>query len=208
MPPLFLSVQRPYASSGSVTHLVALVALVCHSMFIGGETTPPDPTTNTDISMSNANSIQSLTAALEELQSNVTQSFQTLNDAIVQLQNQQKVSGAHSDELAPFHAWLQVELTPFFGAKSAKLIVDKLNRSRAIGDFRYFIPVYKVVEGDIEKRQLMKTVSAVYRYKFGGFRSTEKYALRSEIKYATACPHCGSLAQSLVDRLIAEGLWK
>jgi len=113
-------------------------------MFIGGETTPPDPTTNTDISMSNANSIQSLTAALEELQSNVTQSFQTLNDAIVQLQNQQQVSGAHSDELAPFHAWLQVELTPFFGAKSAKLIVDKLNRSRAIGDFRHFTPVYKL----------------------------------------------------------------
>jgi hypothetical protein len=177
-------------------------------MFIGGETTPPDPTTNTDISMSNANSIQSLTAALEELQSNVTQSFQTLNDAIVQLQNQQQVSGAHSDELAPFHAWLQVELTPFFGAKSAKLIVDKLNRSRAIGDFRHFTPVYKLVESDIEKRQLMKAVSAVYRYKFGGFRTSDKYSLRSEIKYAKACPHCGALAQTLVNRLISEGLWK
>lgn len=211
MPPLFLSVQRPYASSGSVTHLIALVALLCHSMFIGGETTPPDPTTNTDIPMSNANSIAALTAALEELQSNVTQSFQTLSAAIVQLQNQQNqqpIPAAHSDELAPFHAWLQVELTPFFGAKDAKFIVEKLNRSRAIGDFHYFIPAYKLAEGDVMKYELLITISAVYRYKFGGFRSTAKSSLRSKIKRATDCPHCGILAQSLVNRLISEGLWK
>jgi len=51
-------------------------------------------------------------------------------------------------------------------------------------------------------------VSAVYRYKFGGHRNPEQYSLRSEIKYAKACHECGKLAQVLVNRLIAEGLWK
>ena len=111
-------------------------------------------------------------------------------------------------ELAPFNAYLTVELTPYFGAAGATKIVDKLKRCRAIGDFRYLIPVYRLAKDDLQKRQLLKVVSAVYRYKFGGYKNPEQYSLRSEIKYAKACPECGKLAQTLVDRLIAEGLWK
>jgi len=111
-------------------------------------------------------------------------------------------------ELAPFNAFLMVELTPYFGAANATKIVTKLQRSRAINDFRYFISMYRLAEGDLQKRQLLKVVSATYRYKFGGHRNPEQYSLRSEIKYAKACDHCGKLAQVLVNRLIAEGLWK
>ena len=110
-------------------------------------------------------------------------------------------------ELAPFHAFLTVELTPYFGAAGATFIVSKLKLGRECNDFRYLIPVYRLVKGDLQKRQLLKTVSAVYRYKFGGYKNPEKYTLRSEIKYASACDHCGALAQTLVNRLIAEGLW-
>ena len=111
-------------------------------------------------------------------------------------------------ELAPFNAFLTVELTPYFGAANATKIVTKLDRARAIGDFRYFISMYRLAEGDLQKRQLLKVVSATYRYKFGGHRNPEQYSLRSEIKYAKACDECGKLAQVLVNRLIAEGLWK
>jgi hypothetical protein len=111
-------------------------------------------------------------------------------------------------ELAPFNAFLTVELTPYFGAAGASMIVTKLKRCRAIGDFRYFIPIYKMANDDLQMRQLLKVVSAVYRYKFGGHRNPEQYSLRSEIKYAKACNECGKLAQVLVNRLIAEGLWK
>jgi hypothetical protein len=110
-------------------------------------------------------------------------------------------------ELAPFHAFLTVELTPYFGSAGATFIVSKLKLGRDCNDFRYLIPAYRLVKGDIEKRQLLKTISAVYRYKFGGHKNPEKYSLRSEIKYAKACDHCGKLAQTLVNRLIAEGLW-
>ena len=111
-------------------------------------------------------------------------------------------------ELAPFNAFLTVELTPYFGAENATKIVAKLQRSRAINDFRYFISMYRLAKDDLQKRQLLKVVSATYRYKFGGYKNPEQYSLRSEIKYAKACDHCGKLAQVLVDRLIAEGLWK
>jgi hypothetical protein len=110
-------------------------------------------------------------------------------------------------ELAPFNAFLTVELTPYFGAANATKIVTKLDRSRAIGDFRYFISMYRLAQDDLQKRQLLKVVSAVCRYKFGGRNNPQKYSLRSEIKYAKACDECGKLAQVLVNRLIAEGLW-
>jgi len=111
-------------------------------------------------------------------------------------------------ELAPFNAFLTVELTPYFGAANATKIVTKLDRARAIGDFRYFISMYRLAQDDLQKRQLLKVVSAVCRYKFGGRNNPQKYSLRSEIKYAKACDECGKLAQVLVNRLIAEGLWK
>jgi len=118
------------------------------------------------------------------------------------------VANNEPTELAPFNAFLTVELTPYFGASGASMIVTNLKRCRAIGDFRYFIPVYKLAKDDLQKRQLLKVVSASYRYKFGGYKNPEQYSLRSEIKYAKACDECGKLAQVLVDRLIAEGLWK
>ena len=111
-------------------------------------------------------------------------------------------------ELAPFNAFLTVELTPYFGATNATKIVTKLDRARAINDFRYLISMYRLVGGDLQKRQLLKVVSAVCRYKFGGRNNPQKYSLLSEIKYAKACDECGKLAQVLVNRLIAEGLWK
>jgi hypothetical protein len=111
-------------------------------------------------------------------------------------------------DLAPFNAFLMVELTPYFGAANATKIVTKLDRARAINDFRYFISMYRLAKDDLQKRQLLKVVSAVYRYKVGGYKNHEQYTLRSEIKYSKACDHCGKLAQVLVARLTAEKLWK
>lgn len=144
------------------------------------------------------------------IDSAVLESFEQLFATLKAQVGTQSATVANNEpkELAPFSAFMMVELTPYFGGKGAKFIVDKLNRCRAVGDFRYFCPVYKMTDGDLAKRQLLKTVSAVYRYKFGGHKSSEQYSLRSEIKYAAACPECGALANVLVQRLKAEGLWK
>lgn len=114
-------------------------------------------------------------------------------------------------ELAPFNEVVLAELIPHLGAQLSKRVVDLLEYCRkGYSDFGPFVAAYRWVGNDIQKRQLLKTVSAVYRYKFTpkNYMNSYQYSLRSEIKYATICPHCGSIANALVDRLKKEGLWK
>jgi hypothetical protein len=152
--------------------------------------------------------LQQITAQL----ATVAESLSTLQEALALLQAQQatKPTTANTNALAPFSAFLMVELTPYFGGAGAKLIVDRLNRCNGIKDYRFFIPIYKLAGEDLEKRQLLKLVSSVHRYKFiysKHHNTPQKYNLQSTIKYAKACPHCGALAAVLYDRLVKEGLF-
>jgi hypothetical protein len=70
-------------------------------------------------------------------------------------------------------------------------------------DFRNFIGMYRKVGTNVNSL----TISAIYRFKFGKGNEQSKYSLKSEIKYATICPHCGAIANAFVTRLIKEGLW-
>ena len=149
--------------------------------------------------------LQAITAQL----ATVAASLNTLQEALALLQEQQ-ASIPTNNALAPFSAFLMVELTPYFGGAGAKAIVDRLNRCNAIKDYRFFVPLYKLAGEDIEKRQLLTLVSSVHRYKFiysKHHNSPNKYSLKSKIKYAKACPHCGALASVLYDRLVKEGLF-
>ena len=116
---------------------------------------------------------------------------------------------AKDEELLPFNQFSIKELTPHFGQQLAESIVAKLEKCAKMycPDFRHFIGMYQKV-GNIEQRQLLKTISAVYRLKFGHYANAQshKSSLRSIIKYASICPHCGKLAQSFIVRLQKEGL--
>lgn len=155
-------------------------------------------------------SIATLTIQVQELQDTFLKNLELINDAISQIQTaqqQQVLTAQQNVELAHFSSWLTVEITPYFGSKEAKMIVDRLNKCRQIHDYRFITPLYKMTGEDLKKRSLLKLTRAVHQYKFGGYKSVEKYALKSEIKYAKACPECGELAGKLYDRLVAEGLW-
>jgi len=122
----------------------------------------------------------------------------------------QSVSPTLEEELLPFNKFAIQELTPHLGQELAEQVINKLeNCAKAyFPDFRNFIGMYSKVAGNIEYRQLLKTVSAVYRFKFGKYMNeSAKYSLKSEIKYATICPHCGAIANAFVQRLMTEGLW-
>jgi hypothetical protein len=149
--------------------------------------------------------LQAITAQL----ATVAASLSTLQEALALLQEQQ-ASIPTNNALAPFSAFLMVELTPYFGGTQAKAIVDSLNRCNQRGDYRYFIPMYEIAADDLQKRQLLKLISAVHRYKFVYSKQhnhPQKYSLKSDIKYAKACSHCGALASVLYDRLVKEGLF-
>lgn len=119
------------------------------------------------------------------------------------------VTNTEPVELIPFNELVLAELSPQLGDEIAKKVVNLLEYCRkGYADFSPFCAAYRWVNGDIEKRQLLKTISAIYRFKFGHNRASNYYALKSEIKYATICPHCGKIASALVMRLVKEGLWK
>lgn len=114
-------------------------------------------------------------------------------------------------QLQPFNEVVLKELTPHLGKQLATKVVNLLEYCRkGYTAFGPFVAAYRWVGNDIEKRQLLKTVSAIYRYKFAPreYTNSYQYSLKSEIKYATICPHCGKIAKTLVERLKEEGLWK
>lgn len=142
------------------------------------------------------------------IDSAILESFEQLFATVkTQVVNQTaQVSTPEPEELTPFNEFLSTELKSYFGEELTKIVITNLKRSYAIGDYRYLISTYKMLGEDLQKRQLLKLVSAVHRYKFGGYKNPEKYALKSEIKYAKACPQCGELAGKLYDRLVKENL--
>jgi hypothetical protein len=107
-----------------------------------------------------------------------------------------------------FNEFLIRQITPHFGAENAGLIVGRLDHClrQTCPDFRGFIGMYRKA-GTIEQRQLLRMISAAYRLKFAQFRSDAYLSgLKSVMKYATICPHCGAIANDLLIRLQQEGL--
>ena len=121
----------------------------------------------------------------------------------------QPVSSTIDEELLPFNKFAIKELIPHLGEELATKVVAKLETCAKFHypDFRKFIGMYHKV-GNIEQRQLLKTLSAIYRFKFGKYMNeSAKYSLKSEIKYAPICPHCGAVANAFVVRWQQEGFW-
>ena len=152
-------------------------------MFIGGTqpTTPPKPT-------------MSQIAALETQVINLQQSMDTIQTAMDALTAQIKTLTAAEE----FDIFIQQELTPYFGENTSRNIIKVLQKCRTEDhNYLHFSPVYqwKGIKGDLEKRQLLKLISATYRVKYSR-NLPLVYSLRSEIKYAKACPHCGKIASA------------
>jgi len=184
--------QSPVAGSLSIRH-----------SYLNGAPLPPPTTTRqmTTIQLViNGNQVEGQIDEIAKILSMVSETMA------------QPVSSILKEELLPFNKFAIQELTPHLGQELSEKVIAKLERCADSNypDFRYFIGMYKEVAGNIEHRQLLKTLSAVYRFKFGRYINAQsvKFALKSEIKYATICPHCGAVASAFVQRLIKEGLWK
>ena len=60
----------------------------------------------------------------------------------------------------------------------------------------------KSCRDDVFLRQVMKLISAVYRYNQQMILHDRKDATcKSEIKYATLCPHCGEIAKQILNSM-------
>jgi len=148
------------------------------------------------------------TTKIQELQDqvlNLTKTVEVVNQTILKISQEIK-SELESED---FDVFIQKEIAPYFGESTAENIMRVLQQCRRNGNsFVYFNPVYqwKGIHGDLQKRQLLKLISAVYRVKYLPKNGNNVYSLRSDIKYAKACPECGAIAASFYDRLMKEGM--
>lgn len=151
--------------------------------------------TNTTIS-----NLQTDVLNLKKTIDSVTKAMESLNSQIKTL-----------TEAEDFDVFVQNELTPYFGESTAKNIVLLLQKSRLNKNYNYLAAAYywKGIYGDLQKRQLLKLVSATYRIKYQNHIGNSNVpSLKSDVKYARSCPDCGKLAQAFYTRLVAEGYMK
>lgn len=146
-------------------------------------------------------------STIEQLQielETLTSSIETIKTNIDVIHDKLKEELACED----FDAFVEKEIEPYFGQQTSANIVKVLRQCRLDKNFQHLIPVYqwKSIHGNLEKRQLLKLISAVYRIKFYPNHSSYVSSLKSDVKYAKACPECGKLASAFHLRLMKEGL--
>ena len=149
--------------------------------------------------------IMSTIINLQNQLNTLQESIKTIQDNITTIKDQLKAETEASD----FDVFVQNEISPIFGESTSENIIRVLQECRRNDNFHKFTPVYKwkTIYGDLKKRNTLKLVSACYRIRYSKSPSLcpKIYALRSDVKYAIACPHCGSTAKNLHIRLVKEG---
>ena len=110
--------------------------------------------------------------------------------------------------LEPFervNACFFLALEPHIGEAFAKFVVDSLDEGRRTNNYSTMVKVYAKIAKDMHRRNMIKAVSAIYRKHFcSPDKRHYRYQMDSIIKYATACPHCGDLAQKVQTYLDAN----
>jgi hypothetical protein len=109
-------------------------------------------------------------------------------------------------DIEQFDEFMTAILKEYFSEQQSESIVSTLSKisQDRYPDFRDGTGLYHMFVGTLEQRQLLKVVFATYALKYGR-RYDHKSSLKSKIKYATACPHCGAYAAAIRDRLVKEG---
>ena len=112
-------------------------------------------------------------------------------------------------EASDFDAFVKNEIIDVFSEPTAENIIKVAKECRRNGNFLMFNAVYqwKTIYGDLKKRNVLKLISAVYRIRYTKSlcKYPKIYSLKSDVKYATACSDCGSIAKNLYMRLVKEG---
>jgi hypothetical protein len=107
------------------------------------------------------------------------------------------------------NAAFEVALTQVTGnEKEARWIVSKLDFCRQLNDFGHFRSVYrKYARTDLKFEEMLKCLAAVYRLKLNNYSNNSgKYRDRSIVRREIRCPHCGEMAQKLVEFLVIRGI--
>ena len=154
--------------------------------------------------------LQTLLTNIEELKVQFTKSFETIESAVSMLQTQQQQQVVNVDQTAlKFVEFFTQELDK--NITGGKLFAGRLNFIRQNYNKMYYQSlnviykelINKPAAGWAQRRQLLLTASAIWRYTFHG----RSYDLKCQIEAAMECNDCGKFVRPMVERMIAEKLW-
>jgi len=165
--------------------------------------------------------LQQLKDTLEEVihaQNVLTESVKTIAVSLAEIETTQREKEQQEDTWDNFlikeMSDLLVEFYPETANDVSQDVVKALQLCRTHGDYRSLIPTYHQYNAseNLKVRQMLKLVSAADRMKFFGKFAHRSYhkaylsTLKSEIKYAKACPECGMIAGKIWDRMEKENM--
>jgi hypothetical protein len=124
------------------------------------------------------------------------------------IKNRQKEEQAEQIEL--INATFRVVLEDLLNKETSDVIVNELDKCRKSKNgfmsimSLYCLPQFR--ENEVN-RNLLRCISAIYRLKMkNGMSSSEQRNLKSTIKWASKCDHCGPVADELMNRLNLQGI--
>ena len=154
--------------------------------------------------------IDQIHATLSELQTQIKGITDSLATTMVAVDQLKKYETHWDSFLTVEVADILKEFYPQDAQTKTQEILSALKICRRNEDYRFLTPTYKMFNAseNLKIRQLLKLISAADRIIH--FRNTRAYtnmqlsSLKSELKYAKACPECGSIATKLWDRIIKD----
>lgn len=165
--------------------------------------------------------LQQLKDTLEEVihaQNVLTESVKTIAVSLAEIETikseREQQEDTWDDFLTKEMSDLLVEFYPETANDVSEDVVKTLQLCRTHGDYRSLRPTYFRYNAtkNLKVRQMLKLVSAADRMKFFGKFADRGYhkaylsMLKSEIKYAKACPECGMIAGKIWDRMEKENM--
>lgn len=97
-------------------------------------------------------------------------------------------------------------LKNYVDVETCAQVREVFTKVRATNNLSNLISVYHKHTGEIKTRQILKLISAVYRYNrdiIDGYIPSP--TVKSNIKIASECPHCGEIAAQILFEMMKTG---
>lgn len=142
--------------------------------------------------------IQSLLNTITTTISNNNQNDSEINAKVLEQISNRIETVIKKDPYIRANAILSTLLADHVGKELAESFANCLDLCRVRGNYIHLNGYYYKVKHSEQLRNLLLMCSALYRLKFTP--GTNESSLKSSIKYAMMCPHCGNIAKEIKDR--------
>jgi len=157
-------------------------------------------TSATTSNQSIMDTLAAIQSTLDTITQNISASGDSIDEKVLKEISKKINKVVSSDPYIRANAILSTLLADHIGPEMAKDFADTLNQCRIRGNYMTLHRFHYKVKHSEKLRQLLLMCSALYRLKFTPGSSSNESSLKSCVKYATQCSHCGDVAKEIKER--------